>query len=203
MSLKDIRARLKTPFTVSKGATILFGFLVFILLAANIALIIQNRSLKSPIARVYAPLELQAGTVVPRLNGLDLNGREINVEYGNDSRKAVVLVFSPHCGFCTMNMPNWKRIVDGLDRRSYRIVAVSIVSDGVKDYINQYGLTDVPIIAEVDPKSRASYEMRSTPQTMIISPNGTVEKVWTGVIEPKDWSELGPSLGLALQAPVK
>jgi peroxiredoxin len=95
-------------------------------------------------------------------------------------------------------MPNWKAIAQGLDRKSYRIVAVSILSEGVKEYVAQHDLPDVPVIADVDPKSRVAYEMTVTPQTILINSDGKVEKVWTGFIQADERNEIERSLGLKL-----
>jgi peroxiredoxin len=136
---------------------------------------------------------------VPSLSGTDLDGKDFTLSYSNDPRKVVLLVFSPRCGACTKNMPNWKAMLQSLDQNSYRIVAVSTVSDGVKEYVGQQKLTDIPIISEVDPKSRVSYEMNVTPQTILINSDGVVEKLWIGVLSPDERNEVEQSLGLKLQ----
>ena len=165
----------------------------------NVALILQNRNLKKSGAGINRTVSLNAGNVVPSLSGIDLNGNKVTLDYGNDNRKALVLIFSPRCAFCTKNMPNWQAIAQGLDRKSYRIVAVSTLSDGVKEYMSQHELTDVPIIAEVDPKSRVSYEMTVTPQMILIDSDGKVERVWTGFIQQADErNEIERALGLKL-----
>jgi peroxiredoxin len=187
---------LSAGYKISKKAAILFVLLVFALIVLNASLIIQNRSLRGA-AGTRSPV-LHAGSVVPSLSGKDLDGKDFTLSYSNDPRKVVLLVFSPRCGFCTKNMPNWQAILQNLDRNSYCIVAVSIVSEGVKEYANQHKLTDVPIIAEVDPKSRVSYEMNVTPQTILINPNGKVEKLWIGMFSPTERSEIEQSFSLKL-----
>jgi peroxiredoxin len=127
---------------------------------------------------------------------LDVDGKEINVDYKNDPRKAVLLVFSPRCKFCTKNMPNWREIIKRLDQNSHRLIAVSLVSEGVREYVAQQGLSDVPVIAEMAPVSKQSYHMTATPQTVLIDSQGRVEKVWSGVIEPGAWHDLEQSLAL-------
>jgi hypothetical protein len=62
--------------------------------------------------------------------------------------------------------------------------------------MTQHELTDVPVIAEVDPKNRVSYEMTVTPQTILIDSDGKVEKVWTGFIQG---DERGPLATLLLR----
>ena len=187
---------LSSGYKISKKAAILFGLLVTALIALNASLIIQNRSLRAS-AGIRSPV-LHPGTIVPSLSGKDLDGKDFSLSYSNDPRKVVLLVFSPRCGFCDLNMPNWKAMLQSIDRKSYRIVAVSIISDGVKEYVSEQKLTDIPIIAEVDPKSRVSYEMNVTPQTMLINSDGKVEKVWIGLLSPDERSDVEQSFSLKL-----
>jgi len=135
---------------------------------------------------------------VPALSGLDLNGTRISLNYQDDPRKAVMLVFSPRCAYCTQNLPNWHSIAQSLDPKLYRIMAVSTSADGVKEYVGQNSFPEVPIIADVDPKSRVSYEMNLTPQTILIDSQGRVEKIWTGVLQPDERTEVERFLGLKL-----
>lgn len=171
--------------------------LIAMLVVINAALIVQNRKLKSG-GGINRSIILNEGTVVPSLSGIDLNGNKLTFDYGSDHRGALVLVFSPRCRFCTENMPVWQAIAQGLDRKSYRIVAVSILTEGVKEYISQHELSDVPVIAEVDPKSRVSYEMTVTPQTILIDYDGKVERVWTGFIQADERNEIERTLNLKL-----
>jgi len=187
---------LSSEYRISKKAAILFVLLVSALLVLNASLIIQNRSLRASVGT--RPSLLHPGNIVPSLSGTDLDGKDFTLSYSNDPRKVVLLVFSPRCGFCTRNMPNWKALLQSLDRKSYRIVAVSIISDGVKEYVSQQKLTDIPIIAEVDPKSRVSYEMNVTPQTILIDSDGKVEKLWVGLLSPDERSEIEQSFSLKL-----
>jgi peroxiredoxin len=185
-------------YTISKQRAMLLVLLVSALLLINAGLVIQNRSLKGIGVAGNRSMVLKQGDIVPSFSGIDIDGKSFTLDYGNDPRKAVMLVFSPRCGFCTKNMPNWNAITRGIDRNSYRIVAVSIASEGVKEYVSQHNLTDVPIIGEVDPKSRVSYEMSVTPQTILIDSRGKVERVWTGVLRPEERNEVEQFLSLKL-----
>jgi peroxiredoxin len=185
-------------YTISKKAAALLVLLVAALLVLNASLIIQNRSLRASGGAGTRSTVLHPGNIVPSLSGMDIDGKNFTLAYGHDPRKVVILVFSPRCGFCTKNMPNWKAIAQSLDRNSYRIVAVSIVTEGVKEYVDQQNLTDVPVIAEVDPKSRVSYEMTVTPQTILIDSHGKVEKLWAGLFSPDERNEVEQVLSLKL-----
>jgi peroxiredoxin len=184
-------------YTISRTAGVLVSLLVIALIVMNAGLVLQNRKLKKS-GGDPRTIVLNEGKLVPSLSGVDINGNRLTLDYGNDHRRAVVLVFSPHCSFCTKNMPNWTAIAQGLDRKAYRIIAVSILSEGIKEYVAQHELKDVPIIAEVDPKSRVSYEMTVTPQTILIDYDGKVEKVWTGFIQANERNEVERTLGIKL-----
>jgi peroxiredoxin len=189
-------SRQPSELRISRTTVILLGLLICTLLALNIGLIIQNKHLRTSSSTDTRSAALKIGNIVPSLSGLDADGNDFSLDYHSDPRKAVMLIFSPHCGFCTKNMPNWQAIIRGIDQKSYRLFAVSVVSDGVKEYLAKQGLTDIPVIAEMDPTSRDSYDIKATPQTVLINSEGKVEKVWTGVIEPSDWPDLEQSLGL-------
>jgi len=187
---------LSSGYKISKKAAILFVLLVTALIALNASLIIQNRSLRAA-AGTRSPV-LHPGTIVPSLSGKDLDGKDFTLSYSNDPRKVVLLVFSTRCGFCNRNMPNWKAMLQSIDRNSYRIVAVSIISDGVKEYVSQQKLTDIPIIAEVDPKGQSIVRNERNATTKLINSDGKVEKLWIGLFRPDERSEVAQSFSLKL-----
>ena len=191
-------SQLSAGYTISKRVAILLMVLVLTLLVLNVSFVIQNRNLRSLATRTKRSMVLKEGTVVPALSGLDLNGNKISLNYQDDPRKTVMLVFSPRCAYCTENMPNWQSIAQSIDPKQYRIMAVSVTSDEVKEYVGKNGFPDVPIIADVEPRSRVSYEMNVTPQTILIDSQGRVEKVWIGLIQPNERTELKQFLGLKL-----
>jgi hypothetical protein len=78
---------------------------------------------------------------------------------------------------------------------------VSTSSEGVKDYVAKHDLTNVPVIADIEPKSWVDYEMTVSPQTVLIAPDGTAEKVWTGRIGADERGEVEQRLGVKLPTP--
>src|SRR5258708_13151514 len=68
-----------------------------VLLAANIALIHQNSQLKAQLSLPPPVMEAAAGTQVPDLRAVDLEGNPVEVLYGKASPKVLVLFFSPTC----------------------------------------------------------------------------------------------------------
>jgi peroxiredoxin len=168
------------------------------LLLVNILLVQQNKKLKVLANRPDRALEIKPGTALPPLEGFDSNDARHSVDYGQDPRKTVLLVLAPRCYACEENMPNWEAIINGLDRRSFRLVAVSLQSEGLNEYASRHGINRVPILTKIDPKYRVAYNLALTPQTILIGADGKVEKVWTGILREEDKQDVGLALNVRL-----
>jgi peroxiredoxin len=193
---------MKNPSLVCQSKSKVFASLMCILgvvlLFVNVLLVQQNKKLKVLAGKPDRALEVSPGTELPPLEGLDSNGNRHSVNYGQDSRKTVLLVLSPRCNACEENMPNWKEIINRLDRQSFRAVAISLQSEVSKEYAIQRGIDQIPVLTNVDPKYRVAYNLALTPQMILIGADGKVEKVWTGVLreEEKQTVELALSVRL-------
>ena len=161
-----------------------------LLLAINFSLLRQNRRLKAQLSAPPPALEAQAGKQVPDLEGYDVAGRPLSVRYGADSRKVLVLVFSPTCKFCAQNWPHWKELVDGLDQGAVRPVAVDVTSTASPAFLSEHHLDRIPVFLQLPPQSIVSYRMQITPQTILVDGNGKVEKVWSGVLTDSSLGEI-------------
>ena len=161
-----------------------------VLLAANIALIHQNSQLKAQLSLPPPVMEAPAGAQVPDLRGVDLEGKPVEVLYGKDSRKVLVMVFSPTCPFCDQNWPKWQQVISSLDRSAIRPVLVDVTSSTTASFVSQHQLSSLPVILKADPKATMDYRMHLTPQTILVDPDGKVEKVWTGVLNDSSLAEL-------------
>jgi AhpC/TSA family len=161
-----------------------------LLLAANIALIQQNSQLKARLAAPPPQLEAAQGAQMPDLRGFDLAGKPVEVLYGKDPRKVLVLVYSPTCAFCKQNWPKWQAMITSLDPSAVRTVAVDVTSSSSEIFIQQHQLAGLPVFQKVDPQATVDYRFQLTPQTILVDPAGKVEKVWTGVLNDSTLSEI-------------
>jgi len=161
-----------------------------VLLAANFALIRQNRQLKAQLSLPPPVMEAAAGTQVPDLKGFDPEGKPVEVQYGKDPRKVLVLVFSPTCPFCDQNWPKWEQVISSLDRSVVRPVGVDVTSASTASFLSQHQLTGLPVFLKVDSKVTVDYHFQLTPQTILVDHAGKVEKVWTGVMTDSAVTEL-------------
>jgi len=160
-----------------------------LLLATNIALIHQNSQLK---ARLETPPQMEAtrGAQMPDLRGLDFAGKPVEVLYGKDPRKVLVLVYSPTCPFCDRNWPEWQAMLTSLDRSAVRTVAVDVSSSSSEVFIKQHKLAGLPVFQKVDPQATVNYRFQLTPQTILVDSTGKVEKVWSGVLNDSNLTEI-------------
>jgi hypothetical protein len=181
-----------------KVAPLLMFFFGMALLLVNVMLVRQNKKLKVLAGRPDRALEIKPGTALPQLEGFDGNGVRHSIDYGQDPRKTVLLVLSPRCYACEENMPNWVAIVNGLDRRSFRLAAVSLQSEGFNEYASRHGINRVPVLTKIDPKYRVAYNLALTPQTILIDAGGKVEKVWTGLLRGEDKQDVELALNVRL-----
>jgi hypothetical protein len=161
-----------------------------LLLGINIALIRQNRALKAQLSGPPAGLEVEPGAAVPDLKGFDMNGKPLSIDYQQDHRKVLVLVFSPTCRFCVENWPKWWGLVATLDRGAVRPVGVDITSSASTAFLAEHRMSDMPVILQVDPKSRVDYRFQITPQTILVNGSGRVEKAWSGVLDDTAVAEI-------------
>lgn len=181
-----------------KGTIIIFMVLGVVLAVTNLLLVRENRGLRALLSERQRSLEPQVGAVVASLSGHDLDGNGFTVDYGQDSRKTLVFVFSTKCRVCDRNWPYWQGIIRSVEKGSFRLVFVNLLSPLSADYIAKYNLARFSVIADLDPKHIVEYNLRLTPQTILINPNGVIEKVWTGVLRGERLEEVAQALHMNL-----
>ncbi len=170
-----------------------------ILLVMNTMLAQQVKRLNIAASDAEKSMELKPGKLLSDLEGIDINGKPLAIGYGQDERKTLLLVFSPHCGACKDNMPAWQTIINGIDKSAYRVVAASLKNEEVREYAHKHSLTGVPVIADVDAKCKLDYVMAVSPQTILISPEGRAEKVWIGKLQGAEKEDVSRTLNVELQ----
>jgi peroxiredoxin len=169
-----------------------------VLLLVNVLLAQQNKKLRFLASRPDRSLEVRVGTALPSLEGVDDDGHRQRISYGLDTRKTVLLIFSPNCSACGENLPNWEVIIRGIDRQSFRLYAISLQSQGVKEYASQHGINEITLLTEIDAKYRVAYNLALTPQIILTDSDGKVEKVWTGLLQEEDKRDVERALNVQL-----
>jgi peroxiredoxin len=135
--------------------------------------------------------EVEIGTWVreggraPSFKVRNLQGEAISLE---DLRGRVVFLnfWTTDCPPCAAEMPDLERVAKTFAGRKFDMMAVSLDlnSDDVARFYRERNLT---MPAYIDPHKRVAvkYNVRATPESFIIDPNGNVAKYYVG---PYAWT---------------
>ena len=93
-------------------------------------------------------------------------------------------------------MPNWKSMLNQIEEKQLRVVALSLDPDGVNNYVSLYNLEGILVMSEVEPRTRVAYNLVVSPQMILVDSDGKVERVWTGVLENKQKQDLEQTLAV-------
>jgi cytochrome oxidase Cu insertion factor (SCO1/SenC/PrrC family) len=105
-------------------------------LAANVLLLRQNRSLQDTLAP-----QITSGAQFERLAGLTLDGRLQPIALPSEDSKVLIITFSPACPACQANQEGWTNLAGALEQKGVRVLWVS--RDPVeitKDYCVKHGI---------------------------------------------------------------
>jgi peroxiredoxin len=156
--------------------------------ALNVMLSSKVRQLTTAWEEYRAQGRLAVGAQVPAIKGKDLTGGEASLAYGEGEAGTVLYVFSPQCKWCSRNINNMKALA-GAVRGKYRFVGLSLSKDKLAQYVTENRL-DFPVYADLQGEVVSAYHLGATPQTLLISPEGRVEKSWTGVYTSETGEEI-------------
>ncbi|MEE8584083.1 MAG: TlpA disulfide reductase family protein [Acidobacteriota bacterium] len=151
---------------------------LFVSIALNLLLSREVASLRQTLAVLKSEGRLAVGDPLPPLQAFDLAGKAVTVSYSDGAQPTLLYVFSPSCGWCTRNLPNIRHLTSAL-RSEYRILGISLSSQELESYIQEKGL-GFPVLTQASPASLEAYKLGATPQTLVISPEGTLLKNWLG-----------------------
>src|SRR5579859_210480 len=169
-------------------------------LAENIALFRQNRGL-----REAAAPQIAAGMQLQMLSGLALDGRLQPVSLPAPGSKLLVIAFSPGCPACQANLEGWMKLAGTLEQNGVRVLWMSRDPvDITRDYCLKHGIPLSETLAEPPYKTYAQLGLARVPNTVLVGPGGTVEKVWAGRLDQAGWDAMfayfGEGQGIAASA---
>lgn len=184
-------------WSLKKSVVILWGVATVTLLGLNAALLWQNREVKLAESRRLADQQRKAaegktvsevpvGSVIEPLHGKGIDGKELIVD---TERPTLLLVFSPACGFCKKNWPQWQRLTEGLKEKGVQTVAVDTSSSVTPEYVSLYKFTDATVVQGLSKDVTKKYRFRFTPITILTKGGGVVERSWAGVLDDKVLAE--------------
>lgn len=126
--------------------------------------------------RISGPL--RHGARVPDIPVLDLSGTPRLLSYANSKVPTVLYFFQPDCNWCEQNSDHINFLASHLSSR-YNVVGLSPVREGLSAYIASHHIS-FPVYSSLSRDSLAPYHLGITPETIVISPNGIVDRSWDG-----------------------
>lgn len=121
---------------------------------------------------------LPVGTSVPSIQGMRLGGRLETIGYSVGQLPTMLYVFQPSCVWCLRNHENITALTEALAGK-YRLIGLSLATDGLDEYVKKRDIR-FPVYTDLTPDAIEAYRLESTPETLVISPEGKVIKNWQG-----------------------
>jgi len=119
------------------------------------------------------------GTDLSSLPVFDIEGRPAQLNF-KGSVPTVLYVLSPACGWCRKNEPNMQALAAGKSS-NFHFVGISSTSKNLRQYVAAGHAPFTVYVAS--PVSVPGLDLQTTPQTLVVSPSGVVQKVWLGAFD--------------------
>lgn len=147
--------------------------------ALNVLLAYRLQRQDSSIVAKRAENMLNVGVSVPPIPAKRWGDDQQEViSFSDTNRPTVLYIFTPPCSWCKRNNDNFNALV-AQKSEQYRFIGLSLSKDGLGEYLTTHHLS-IPIYVDLSKDTAAAYKLGGTPQTLVISPQGTVVKNWKG-----------------------
>ena len=164
---------------VHKKKTDIFLLLLLLLsLSLNVYLGWQVKKAKTQSSVQQNTFKLSPGMKVESVAAVALDGKPVTISYQDSDKPTVFYVLSPSCVWCERNQANIDKLAE-LKGNDFRFIGLSLVEPGLKEYLEKHRLK-FPTYTRLTSKAIDSLGLGGTPQTIVISPDGRVLKIWRG-----------------------
>lgn len=156
---------------------ILIGGLLALSAFTNVLLVGKVKQLRATISSLKAEQSSTPGMRLPPITAQDITGQNITIRFDEIERPTLLYVFSPSCGWCKKNEDNIKALASQTGN-TIRIIGISLSPDGLDEYVaNRF-----PPVKVIKPDVRTitAYKLSGTPETILVSSEGVVLRVWKG-----------------------
>ncbi len=131
---------------------------------------------------------LKVGKAVAPITAKRLGGQQEVISYEGANQGTVLYIFTPPCSWCARNIDNLKTLVDK-ERGHYRFIGLSLSEETLPEYVARNNL-NLPVYCGLSSESVKTYKLGSTPQTIVISPEGKVLQDWVGAYVGEQKSQI-------------
>lgn len=169
-------------------------------LAQNLLLLKDNRTLRQAAARPDPDMSIPVGRLVRGISGSTMDGKLRTITTPEQpGEKLLIFTFSPGCAFCRASLASWLRLSKELaQKQGWHVVWVSRDPLSVtRQYCAEQEVPADQTIADPTYRTYVQLALKSVPNTIVVGTGGHVEKVWTGPLDTqKTWSEIAAYLNL-------
>jgi peroxiredoxin len=169
---------LETRRRVTATAFAAVAVTLMVSVTLNVLLAHKVRSLNTVQSTRMAERLLKVGAAVPPITAKRVDGQQEIISYEGTNQPTILYIFTPPCVWCARNLDNFKTLLDR-ERGEHRFIALSLSDEGLAQYIAKNDLK-LPVYSELSPETLKTYKLGSTPQTIVISPEGKVLEDWAG-----------------------
>jgi peroxiredoxin len=155
------------------------SILLAISLAINVSQIRRIIVLQTGLEKHSVQGTLPLGSQVPsEFSARDLDGRMVTIRFTTSPVPTVLYVFRPSCVWCRRNSESIKALAQGTAGR-YKLIGLSLAKTGLTEFVKEHDF-QFPVYSDVPPAFTETLKLRVTPETLVISPSGSVLENWTG-----------------------
>jgi hypothetical protein len=167
---------------------ILLGAALLLALCMNGLLLRANHRLSTQIAALEHTDGPAIGQHISVLSGTTSDDRPINIPLSG--RKTLIFLFTPTCPYCRLNWHNWETISSRSHSKT-NLVWGDLSGTASADFLAQHEIHPEPgTFLRVGPQSRDVYAFHVTPTTILVEEDGTVKKVWLGLLDESKVREI-------------
>jgi peroxiredoxin len=122
---------------------------------------------------------LPEGMRLPDFHARDLTGKERTLTYGIPGAKPKVLyIFRPSCVWCQRNGKSINALTEQIKNR-YEIIGIALDETGLQEFVREHQIK-FPVYTDLPPSAIEAYRLGGTPETIVVSSEGIVQKAWMG-----------------------
>lgn len=170
---------------IKKNSSILLVFTIIIFLSVlNFTFAVQNRALKNRIYVLIGEETLMEGETIKELKVNDDKGNPLTINFQNEEGY-VIYIMKYGCNPCNQNQESWKFLFQKINKKR-DIKGFSINDVNLTEFIKKEHKINYPLYSAPDEDFRSTFKVNSTPLTILLSNDGTVEKVFRGVLKEGD-----------------
>lgn len=169
----------------------LLGGILLTLATMNVLLIRQNLKLRRLLEET-APGRLKTGDIVTPFTAHDLEGNSINVKYGLDSPRRVLLFFSPSCRYSASQFVSWIPLIHDATTSKTEVLLLAMDTEQrseINDFlkaVNSPPPSEHLKVALIPKTVGVAYKFSITPTTIVVSNEGVIQNAWNGLVDSED-----------------